>query len=34
MLKLLLVDDDSVIIKKVTKDNKDIKVFHVSSLID
>ena len=30
----ILVDDDSVIIKKVTKDNKDIKVFHVSSLID
>ena len=30
----VLVDDDSVIIKKVLKDNKNVKVFHVSSLME
>ena len=29
----ILVDDDSVIIKTIVKNNKDIKVFHVSSII-
>ena len=29
----ILIDDDSQIIKKVVKENKNIKVFHVSSLI-
>ena len=30
----ILIDDDSLIIKKVTKENKDDKVFHVSSLME
>lgn len=30
----ILVDDDASIIKKVVKDNKDVKVFHISSIID
>ena len=29
-----LIDDDSTIIKKVVKENNDVKVFHVSSIID
>ena len=29
----ILIDDDSLIIKKVIKDNTDVKVFHVSSII-
>lgn len=30
----VLIDDDASIIKKIVKDNKDVKVFHVSSIID
>ena len=30
----ILIDDDIVIIKKVSIDNKDIKVFHISSIIE
>ena len=30
----ILIDDDSAIIKKVYDDNKDVKVFHVSSIIE
>ena len=30
----ILIDDDSAIIKKVVKENDDVKVFHVSSIID
>ena len=30
----ILIDDDSTIIKKVVKENNDVKVFHVSSIID
>lgn len=30
----VLVDDDILIIKKVIKENKNVKVFHVSSIID
>lgn len=30
----ILVDDDSTIIKKIVKDNKEVKVFHISSLIN
>lgn len=29
----ILIDDDSVIIKKVVKENENVKVFHVSSII-
>ena len=29
----VLIDDDSLIIKKVVKENKEVKVFHVSSII-
>lgn len=29
----ILIDDDSNIIKKVLKDNEDVKVFHISSII-
>ena len=30
----ILIDDDSLIIKKVVKENEDVKVFHVSSIIE
>ena len=30
----VLIDDDSVIIKTIVKDNKDVKVFHISSIIE
>ena len=30
----VLVDDDILIIKKVIKENKDVKVFHISSIIE
>ncbi len=30
----ILIDDDSVIIKTIIKENKDVKVFHVSSIIE
>ena len=30
----ILIDDDSSIIKKVCKENEDVKVFHVSSIIE
>lgn len=30
----ILIDDDIGIIKKVTKDNENVKVFHVSSIIE
>ncbi|MBQ3475667.1 MAG: hypothetical protein IJH20_05830 [Bacilli bacterium] len=30
----ILVDDDITIIKKITSDNKDVKVFHISSIIE
>lgn len=30
----ILIDDDSVIIKTIVKENKDVKVFHVSSIIE
>ena len=29
----ILIDDDSTIIKKVVKENQDVKVFHISSII-
>ena len=30
----ILIDDDSTIIKKVVKENQDVKVFHISSIIE
>ncbi len=30
----ILIDDDSQIIRKVVKDNKEVKVFHISSIIE
>ena len=30
----ILIDDDSVIIKKVVKENDNVKVFHVSSILE
>lgn len=29
----ILIDDDSTVIKKVAKENEDVKVFHISSII-
>lgn len=29
----ILIDDDSTVIKKVVKENEDVKVFHISSII-
>lgn len=30
----ILVDDDILVIKKIVKENQDVKVFHVSSIIE